>query len=104
MSGITFTPAMIAQLEAESQYQTSSAGSPDYELPYGPKDSISNNQTWGTTIPYLPNGKINVTALIQQINKLFTWATNGDQADFNTQLDMYALFRNVGAVWGDLGS
>jgi hypothetical protein len=108
MSGAYFTSAMLAQIAAESHYHASyQAGAPSngsYSLPYGPKDPISNNQSWGTGIPYLPNGQININALIQQINKLFTWATNGDQADFNTQLDMYALFRNVGAVWGQLGS
>lgn len=104
MSGIYFTPAMITQLAAESNYHVGAAGSGDYSLPYGPKDPISKNQTWGTSIPYNADGTININALIQQINKLFTWATNGDQADFNTQLDMYALFRNVGAVWGQLGT
>jgi hypothetical protein len=42
--------------------------------------------------------------LLIQIRKLFLWVTTGDQADFNSQLDMYALFRNVGAVWNQLGT
>ena len=104
MSGIYFTPAMITQLAAESNYHVGAAGSGDYSLPYGPKDPISNNQTWGTSIPYNADGTININALIQQINKLIYWATNGDQARLNTELDMYALFRNVGAVWSQLGA
>ncbi len=101
MSGIT--PAMIAQLAAQAQ-QNGIANHANYGLPYGSADPLSGNQTWGTGIPYLPNGQINMSALIQQINKIFTWATNGDQADFNTELDMYAMFRNIGAVWGQLGA
>lgn len=104
MSGIYFTPAMLSKLEAESNYHAGASNGTNYNLPYGPKDPISNNQTWGTGIPYNADGTININALVQQINKLFTWATNGDQADFNTELDMYALFRNVGAVWNQLGS
>jgi len=102
MSGIT--PAMLAYLAAHEPHLAATSGSPNYNLPYGPGNDLSKNQTWGTDIPLLPNGQINVSALIQQINKLFTWITNGDQADTNTQLDMYALLRNIGAVWGQLNA
>jgi hypothetical protein len=102
MSDIYFTPAMLANIEASSNYHVAAPG--NYSLPYGPEDAISKNQTWGTSIPYLANGKVDVHALIIQIRKLFKWATDGDQADFNTQLDMYALFRNVGAAYGQLGA
>ncbi|HEX4840128.1 MAG TPA: hypothetical protein VFU89_06770 [Rhabdochlamydiaceae bacterium] len=103
MSGIT--PEMLAYLAAhEPHLATASSGNVNYNLPYGPGNDLSKNQTWGTGIPLLPNGQINISALIQQINKLFTWVTNGDQADTNTQLDIYALLRNIGAVWGQLNS
>lgn len=104
MSGIYFTPAMIAQLAAESNYHVGAVGSGDYSLPYGPQDPISKNQTWGTSIPYLANGQININALLEQIRKLFLWVTTGDQADFNSQLDMFALFTNIGNVWSQLGT
>ncbi len=99
MSGIYYSPTMIAQLEAEARQNGYAAGNANYQLPYGPSDPISNNPSWGTNV-----NPDNINALIQQINKLFTWATNGDQGDFNTQLDMYALFRNIGAEWGSLGA
>jgi|GEM_PF-1929465 len=102
MSGIT--PEMLAYLAAHEPHLATASGNVNYNLPYGPGNDLSKNQTWGTGIPLLPNGQINISALIQQINKLFTWVTNGDQADTNTQLDIYALLRNIGAVWGQLNS
>ena len=102
MSGIT--PAMLAYLAAHEPHLAAASGNVNYNLPYGPGNDLSKNQTWGTGIPLLPNGQIDINALIQQINKLFTWVTNGDQADTNTQLDMYALLRNIGAVWGQLNA
>ncbi len=99
MSGIYFTPAMIANLTANSNYHVEASGS--YNLPYGPKDPISNNQTWGTSIPYNADGTVNLHELLEQIRKIFLWVTTGDQADFNSQLDMYALFTNIGLIWND---
>src|SRR5579872_4643152 len=105
MSGIYFTPAMIANLAANSNYHVGAAGSGNYTLPYGPKDPISNNQTWGTSIPYNADGKtVNIGELLAQVRKLFLWVTTGDQADFNSQLDMFALFTNIGNVWNQLGT
>ncbi|HEX2579280.1 MAG TPA: hypothetical protein VHK67_02625, partial [Rhabdochlamydiaceae bacterium] len=102
MSGIT--PAMLAYLAAHETAVAQTSGGPNYNLPYGPGNDLSKNQTWGTGIPLLPNGQINISALIQEINKLFTWVTNGDQADTNSQLDMFALLRNIGSVWGQLNA
>ncbi len=93
---------MITQLELEAAQNGYGAGAPgdsNYQLPYGPSDPISGNQSWSTQV-----NPANINELIQQIDKLFTWSTNGDQGDFNTQLDMYALFRNIGAEWGALGA
>ena len=63
MSGVYYSPAMIAQLEAEARQNGVSAGAAgdaNYGLPYGPTDPISGNQTWGTNV-----NPANINALIQ---------------------------------------
>jgi hypothetical protein len=94
MSG-NITPAMIAQMEANAHYQAAGQQSGStYGLPYGPSDSISNNTDFNINF-----SSMTINQIVALVQKMFKQGPNFDPGNFNTQLDMYALIRNIGAEW-----
>lgn len=92
------TPAMIAQMEASSHYQAAGHQLGDaYSLPYGPSDSISNNTSFNINF-----SGMTINQIVALVQKMFKQGPNFDPGNFNTQLDMYALIRNIGAEWSSM--
>ena len=61
---------------------------------------LSNENTYSAQIPKNKDGTINFHALYIQLQQLIKYAINGDQADYNSQLNIAAMLVNIGKVWG----
>jgi hypothetical protein len=63
---------------------------------------LSNENIYSANIPHNSDGTINFNALYTQLEQLIKYAINGDQADYNSQLNIAAMLMNIGNVWSQL--
>lgn len=70
--------------------------------PYAPPSNWSSENSFDITIPYNPDGTINVAALLDKLHKMLYWASQGDQMDYNSILDITSFVMNIAGVWSQL--
>ncbi len=103
-----FSPDLLAKLEQIVESSNSGApglgGSENNDWPYADPGDWSNEQSFDTSIPYNADGTVNVKALEEELHKIMYYSANGDQMDYNSQLDIAAMVMNIAGVWGKLSS
>lgn len=63
---------------------------------------LSGENVYSANIPYNKDGSIDFTALYLRLQQLIKYAINGDQADYNSMLNIAAMLMNIGHVWSQL--
>lgn len=109
MSSTNFSYDFIRQIQAfeaahnvaATSSSRASANDP-LNFPYADPSDWSSETSFDTSIPTNPDGSIDVNALLDKLHKMLYYASQGDQMDFNSMLDITAYLMNIAKVMPQL--
>jgi|GEM_PF-6093191 len=100
--------SLLQAEEAKARKEGLGGANPDHrgglDFPYADPNDWSDGISFDTNIPRLPDGSVDVNALLERLRKILYYSNQGDPMDFNSQLDLVAFLMNIAGVWGELNS